>query len=157
VWPTGQRARVKGLHVAEQSLAVASADRAVVVSLDSEIDISRGDMLSSPVQPPRVVKTLTADICWLSEQPLQARVKYLIKHTTRTVNAFFEELSYRVDVNTLDHQATPEAAVMNDILRVKLKLQQPLLVDAYVDNRTTGSFIVIDPASLHTVAAGVII
>ncbi|WP_445367048.1 sulfate adenylyltransferase subunit 1 [Methylomonas sp. BW4-1] len=157
VWPSGQRARVTRLNVAEQALAVASADRAVVVSLDSEIDISRGDMLSSPVQPPQVVKTLTADICWLSEQPLQARGKYLIKHTTRTVNAFFEELSYRVDINTLDHQATPETAVMNDILRVKLKLQQPLLVDAYVDNRTTGSFIVIDPLSLHTVAAGVII
>ncbi|MGZ0076907.1 sulfate adenylyltransferase subunit 1 [Methylomonas sp. YC3] len=157
VWPSGQRARVTRLNVAEQALAVASADRAVVVSLDSEIDISRGDMLSSPVQRPQVVKTLTADICWLSEQPLQARGKYLIKHTTRTVNAFFEELSYRVDVNTLQHQATPETAVMNDILRVKLKLQQPLLVDAYVDNRTTGSFIVIDPLSLHTVAAGVII
>ncbi|MBD9362189.1 sulfate adenylyltransferase subunit 1 [Methylomonas fluvii] len=157
VWPSGQRARVTRLNVAEQALAVASADRAVVVSLDSEIDISRGDMLSSPVQPPQVVKTLTADICWLSEQPLQARSNYLIKHTTRTVNVFFEELSYRVDVNTLEHQATPETAVMNDILRVKLKLQQPLLVDAYVDNRTTGSFIVIDPLSLHTVAAGVII
>ncbi|MDT4288925.1 GTP-binding protein [Methylomonas sp. MO1] len=157
VWPTGQRARVKGLTVAEQSLAMASADHAVVVALESEIDISRGDMLSNAIQPPRVVKTLTADMCWLSEQPMQARGKYLVKHTTRTVNAFFEELSYRVDVNTLDHQATPETAVMNDILRVKLKLQQPLLVDAYVDNRTTGSFIVIDPASLHTVAAGVII
>ncbi|OAI01583.1 sulfate adenylyltransferase subunit 1 [Methylomonas methanica] len=157
IWPSGQRARVSRLNVAERSLPAASADRAVVVSLDREIDISRGDMLSDPIQPPRVVKTLNADICWLSEQPLQARGKYLVKHTTRTVNALFEELSYRVDVNTLAHQAAPETAIMNDILRVKLKLQQPLLVDAYVDNRTTGSFIVIDPLSLHTVAAGVII
>lgn len=157
IWPSGQRARISRLNVAERLLTAASADRAVVVSLDREIDISRGDMLSDPIQPPRVVKSLTADICWLSEQPLQARGKYLVKHTTRTVNALFEELSYRVDVNTLAHQAAPETAVMNDILRVKLKLQQPLLVDAYVDNRTTGSFIVIDPLSLHTVAAGVII
>ena len=157
VWPTGQRARVTRLNVAEHLLTVASADRAVVVSLDTDIDISRGDMLSDPIQPPRLVKTLTADICWLSEQPLQTMGKYLIKHTTRTVNALFEELSYRVDVNTFAHQTAPETAIMNDILRVKLKLQQPLLVDAYVDNRTTGSFIVIDPVSLHTVAAGVII
>lgn len=157
VWPSGQRARVTQLNIADRSLTAASADRAVVVSLDSEIDISRGDMLSDPIQPPQVVKTLTADICWLSEQPLQARGKYLLKHTTRTVNAVFETLSYRVDVNSLAHQPAPETAVMNDILRVTLKLQQPLLVDAYVENRTTGSFIVIDPVSLHTVAAGVII
>lgn len=155
--PSGQRARITRLNIAERELHKVGADCSVVVSLDREIDISRGDMLCDPRQPACAVKAITADICWLSEQPLQAHVKYLLKHTTRTVNALFEDLSYRVDVNTLAQQPAPEKVTMNDILRVKLKLQQPLLIDAYSENRTTGSFIVIDPASLHTVAAGVIV
>ena len=157
VLPSGLRARITRLNIAERELQKVGADRSVVVSLNREIDISRGDMLCDPTQPARAVKALTADICWLSEQPLQANGKYLIKHTTRSVNALFEELSYRIDVNTLAQQAAAETASMNDILRVKLKLQQALLVDAYSENRTTGSFIVIDPVSLHTVAAGVIV
>lgn len=155
--PSGHRARVTRINLADRVLDTACADQSVVVSLDRDIDISRGDMLCDPRQPPRVVKALTAEICWLSEQPLQAHGKYLIKHTTRTVNAFFDELSYRIDVNSLAHQNTPDTVRMNDILRVRLKLQQPLLIDAYADNRTTGSFIVIEPVSLSTVAAGVIV
>lgn len=157
VMPGGQRARVARLSVAERDLAEAGADRSVVVALDSEIDISRGDMLCDPQQLPQVAKTLSADICWLSEQPLDLRRKYLVKHTTRSVNAVFAELNYRVDVNTLAHQPQPDSAQMNDIVRATLKLHQPLCADAYSDNRTTGSFIVIDPVSLHTVAAGVIV
>lgn len=157
VMPGGQRARVARLSVAERDLSEAGADRSVVVALDSEIDISRGDMLCDPQQLPQVAKTLSADICWLSEQPLDLRRKYLVKHTTRSVNAVFAELNYRVDVNTLAHQPQPDSAQMNDIVRATLKLHQPLCADAYSDNRTTGSFIVIDPVSLHTVAAGVIV
>ena len=157
VLPSGLRARISRLNIAERALPMARADQSVVISLDKEIDISRGDMLTDPLHPPCVAKQITAEICWLSEQPLQRRSKYLIKHTTRSVNALFDELSYRVDVNTLAQHLSPESAAMNDILRVKLKLQQPLLVDAYIDNRTTGSFIIIDPVSLQTVAAGVII
>jgi sulfate adenylyltransferase subunit 1 (EFTu-like GTPase family) len=157
VLPSGIKARVSRLNIADRALPMARADQSVVVSLDRDIDISRGDMLADPMNPPSVVKTITAEICWLTEQPLQTRSKYLIKHTTRNINALFDELSYRIDVNTLAQQLLPETAAMNDILRVKMKLQQPLLVDAYADNRTTGSFIVIDPVSLQTVAAGVII
>jgi len=157
VLPSGQQARVTGISIGERALQQANEDQAIVVALDRDIDVSRGDMLVAPAQPAQVVRTLTADICWLSEQPMQARGKYLIKHTTRTVNALFDELLYRVDVNTLAQQAAPETAAMNDILRVRLKLQQPLLIDAYTDNRTTGSFIVIDPVTLNTVAAGVIV
>jgi len=157
VMPGGQRARIARLSVAERDLAEAGADRSVVVALDSEIDISRGDMLCDPQRLPQAVKTLTADICWLSEQPLDLRRMYLVKHTTRSVNAVFAELSYRVDVNTLVHQPQPDSAQMNDIVRATLKLHQPICADPYSDNRTTGSFIVIDPVSLHTVAAGVIV
>jgi sulfate adenylyltransferase large subunit len=157
VMPGGQRARIARLSVAERDLAEAGADRSVVVALDSEIDISRGDMLCDPQRLPQAVKTLTADICWLSEQPLDLRRKYLVKHTTRSVNAVFAELSYRVDVNTLAHQPQPDSVQMNDIVRATLKLHQAICADPYSDNRTTGSFIVIDPVSLHTVAAGVIV
>jgi len=157
VMPSAQRARVAGIKIGEQSLAQAAMDRSVVVSLDRELDVSRGDMLVDPREPPRVSKELVADLCWLSEQPLQPRGKYLIKHTTRTVQALFAELDYLIDVNTLARHKGPETAHMNDIVRVRLKLQQPLLTDAYADNRVTGSFIVIEPVSLNTVAAGVIV
>ena len=143
VMPSAQRARVAGIKIGEQSLAQAAMDRSVVVSLDRELDVSRGDMLVDPREPPRVSKELVADLCWLSEQPLQPRGKYLIKHTTRTVQALFAELDYLIDVNTLARHKGPETAHMNDIVRVRLKLQQPLLTDAYADNRVTGSFIVI--------------
>ncbi len=157
VMPTGQRARITGLSVADRAMQEVTADRSVVVSLDRDIDISRGDMLCDAFRPPRAAKTLVADICWLAEQTLEIQRKYLVKHTTRTVNALFDELIYRIDINTLVPEAIPDKIAMNDIIRVKLKLQQPLFIDTYTSNRTTGSFIIIDTVTLNTVAAGVIV
>jgi sulfate adenylyltransferase subunit 1 len=94
-------------------------------------------------------------LCWLSEQSLEPRRKYLIKHTTRTVKAMVSGINYRVDVNTLDHEAT-NTLKMNDIGFVALKMQQPLVCDLYQQNHATGSFIVIDEVSNNTVAAGMI-
>jgi sulfate adenylyltransferase subunit 1 len=98
-----------------------------------------------------------ADICWLSEQPLDLRRKYAIKHTTKTAKAFISQIQYRVDVNTLQHINGISQLQMNDIARVGIKVQQPLVIDSYARNRATGSFIVIDDASHSTVAAGMIV
>lgn len=155
--PSGLAAKIKSVRLANQSLALATPDLSVVVELDKEIDISRGDMLVAKNDLPETVREIHADICWLSEEPLNTRRKYLIKHTTRTVRCLFSDLQYRVDVNTLQKNLKPSDIVMNDIVRVELKLQQPLFVDRYAQNRVTGSFIIIDEATHATVAAGVIV
>jgi sulfate adenylyltransferase subunit 1 len=113
-------------------------------------------MLVDPEQPAESRRELTAELCWLAEEPLQPGRKYLIKHTTRTVTGLFPALEYRTNVNTLEHEPGPATAHMNDIVRVRLRLQQPLFVDPYARNRTTGSFIVIDPATRATLAAGIV-
>ncbi|WP_404355695.1 sulfate adenylyltransferase subunit 1 [Methylotuvimicrobium sp. KM1] len=155
--PSGLAAKIKSVKLANQSLPHAAPDLSVVVELDREIDISRGDMLVAKNDLPETVREIHADICWLSEEPLNTRRKYLIKHTTRTVRCLFSDLQYRVDVNTLQKHLKPSDIVMNDIVRVELKLQQPLFVDHYAENRVTGSFIIIDEATHATIAAGVIV
>jgi len=127
-----------------------------VLGLEDSVDISRGDMLVDPENPAVTRREITADLCWLAEEPLQPERKYLIKHTTRTVNGVFSCLEYRTNVNTLEHEPDPTTAEMNDILRVRLRLQQPIFIDPYGQNRTTGSFIVIDPITRATLAAGII-
>jgi sulfate adenylyltransferase subunit 1 len=111
--------------------------------------------VSTSAHPPRVEKEFDATLCWLSEAPLDKSRKYLVKHTTRTAKCLFSRLDYRVDVNTLDRHAA-EKLNMNEIARVGLKVQQPLVFDSYEIDRATGSFIVIDEATNNTVAAGMI-
>ncbi len=94
-------------------------------------------------------------LCWLSEAPLETSRKYLVKHTTRTAKCLFSGIDHRVDVNTLAHYPA-DVLKMNDIARVSLKVQQPLVFDSYAIDRATGSFIVIDEATNNTVAAGMI-
>jgi len=156
VLPSGRLSRVSSIRLAGQALTRATADQALVIGLEDDIDLSRGDMLVDPGQPPETVRELTAELCWLAEEPLQLGRKYLIKHTTRSVSCLFPAMEYRTNVNTLEHEPGHETAHMNDIVRVRLRLQQPLFVDPYARNRTTGSFIVIDPASRATLAAGIV-
>ena len=105
---------------------------------------------------PRVEKDFEATLCWLSETPLDPGRKYLIKHTTRMVRSLVARLDYRVDVNTLEQHAADRLA-MNDIGRVAIRVQQPLVFDSYAADRATGSFIVIDEANNNTVGAGMIV
>jgi sulfate adenylyltransferase subunit 1 len=154
--PSGAISRVSSIRLAGQTLEMARAEQSVVIGLEDAIDISRGDMLVDPEQPTEALREFKADVCWLAEEPLQTGRKYLIKHTTRSINGVFVDLEYRTNINTLAHEASPATAHMNDILRVSLRLQHPLFVDAYARNRTTGSFIVIDPISRATLAAGIV-
>ncbi|HZW24744.1 MAG TPA: sulfate adenylyltransferase subunit CysN [Gallionella sp.] len=156
VLPSGLTSRVKEIVTYDGKLQTAFAPQSVTLTLEDEIDISRGDMLvKSSANPPKVEKEFEAMLCWLSESPLDKNRKYLVKHTTRTAKCLFSRIFYRVDVNTLEPHEV-EKLNMNDIARVALKIQQPLVFDSYEIDRATGSFIVIDEATNNTVAAGMI-
>ena len=105
---------------------------------------------------PQVSKQIDAMLCWLSETPLDARRKYLVRHTTRESKAMLAGIDFRTDINRMEQQAAEQLA-MNDIASVRLKLAQPIFADPYADNRATGAFIVIDESSNNTVGAGMIL
>ena len=157
VLPSGQSSRIKQILTLEGELTRAFAPQSVTLLLEDDIDISRGDMIVRSGDSVSMANQFDADICWLSEQPLDLRRKYAIKHTTKTAKALISQIQYRVDVNTLRHINGISQLQMNDIARVGVKVQQPLVIDSYARNRATGSFIVIDEASHSTVAAGMIV
>lgn len=123
--------------------------------LEDEIDISRGDLIVKSAEAREPVKQIEATVCWLSETPLSPARTYLVRHTTREVKAKLAKIDYRLDVNTLEQEATTGLA-MNDIARVTLKLAQPIIADRYTENRATGAFIIIDESTNNTVGAGMI-
>jgi sulfate adenylyltransferase subunit 1 len=155
ILPSGRTTKVKEIVTYDGNLQRACAPQSVTLTLTDEIDISRGDMFVKSAAMPQVSKEFEAMLCWLSESPLDLNRKYIIKHTTRVVKCLFARLEYRVDVNTLEHHSSATLN-MNDIARVAMKVQQPLVFDRYNKNRSTGSFIVIDEATNNTVAAGMI-
>jgi len=156
VLPGGRTSRVKEIVTYDGNLQHAYAPQSIAITLEDEIDISRGDMFVKADTLPIVAKKFEAMLCWLSESPLGMNRKYIIKHTTRMVKCVFTNLDYRVDVNTLaQHETT--ALNMNDIAHVAIKVQSPLVFDQYQRNRASGSFIVIDEATNNTVAAGMIV
>ena len=155
VQPGGQTATVKEILTLDGSLAQASAGQSVTILLDEYLDISRGDMLSSIEKPATLLKTVSAEVCWLSEEPLDLRRKYWLKHTTKQVPARVTSIDSLLDINTQERHAGNELK-LNGIARITLNVQQPLAADAYDDERATGSFILIDEVSHQTVAAGMI-
>ena len=155
VQPGGQTATVKEILTLDDSLAQASAGQSVTILLEEYLDISRGDMLSSIEKPATLLKTVSADVCWLSEEPLDLRRKYWLKHTTKQVPARVTSIDSLLDINTQERHAGNELK-LNGIARITLNVQQPLAADAYDDERATGSFILIDEVSHQTVAAGMI-
>jgi sulfate adenylyltransferase subunit 1 len=155
VQPGGQTATVKEILTLDGSLVKASAGQSVTILLEEYLDISRGDMLSSIDKPASLLKTVNADVCWLSEEPLDLRRKYWLKHTTRQVAARITSIDSLLDINTQERHSGSELK-LNGIARITLNVQQPLAADAYDDERATGSFILIDEVSHQTVAAGMI-
>jgi sulfate adenylyltransferase large subunit len=156
VLPGGATAKIAGILTADGEIDEGIADAAVTLLLDSDIDISRGDLISTAAALPQLHKEFDAEVCWFDSQPLDSSRPYLIKHGGATVRAKFSVLRHRVDVDTLILEKNPASLMMNDIAGVRLRAQQPLAFDAYHDNRVTGAFIVIDDTSNRTVAAGTI-
>jgi bifunctional enzyme CysN/CysC/sulfate adenylyltransferase subunit 1 len=153
--PSGQKSRVDSIVTFDGPLAEASAPMSVTVTLEHEIDLSRGDMLVSPADPPHVSQRFLATVVWMHPQPLETGRSYLIKHCARQVRGKAVTIRHRVNTDTLQPEAA-ERLQMNDIATIELETNSPLFFDAYQLNRTTGSFIVIDPLTNATLAAGMI-
>jgi bifunctional enzyme CysN/CysC len=153
VLPSRRETTVKAIDTWAGEVAVAHAPMSVTVRLSDEVDVSRGDMLVPVDAEPRVLQRAVADLVWMSEQALDPRRSYLVKHATRVVPARVERVLGRTDLDTLEVEPADTMA-LNDIGRVVLSCGRPLFVDAYASNRVTGAFIMIDALSNDTVAAG---
>jgi len=156
VLPGGQRTQIVAIDTFDGPVDVAFPSMSVTVRVADALDVSRGDMIVEADDPPVAARELDAMVCWMGEAPLRPGTRLVIKHTTRTTQARIDELDYRVEVNTLEHEPADQL-VLNEIGRVRLRTGTPLIVDEYACNRTTGSFILIDEASNDTVAAGMIV
>ena len=128
----------------------------VTVRLSDDIDVSRGDMLVDPEMLPGCGKELHAKICWLHPRPLQRGKKYLLKHTTQTVQAAVTTIEHRINITNLSPESGAEELAMNDIGEVRLATSAPVVFDGYAANRLTGSFILIEPGTNSTVGAGML-
>ena len=135
----------------------AFAPMSVNITLDDEIDISRGDMIVRENNVPEVSQDLEVLVTWMSQNPLQPRTKVVVKHTTRECIAMINEINYKVDINTLHRIENINFVEMNDIARVSLRTSKPLFYDTYKKNRQTGSLIIIDEQTNETIGAAMII
>ena len=158
VLPVGKATTITAIEGPNGPVAEAFPPMAVSISLADDIDISRGDMLARTNNQPRVVQDFDATVCWMADgNALEPGREYLIKHTTRTTRAKITGLDYRLDVNTLHRDKTATALKLNELGRIALRTQVPLLLDGYTRNASTGSFILIDPDTNGTVAAGMVL
>ena len=154
--PSMQRSRVKTLTTYQKDLPEAAQGDAVTLTLEDEIDISRGDMIVRRHNIPQMDNEFEAVLCWMDERhTLSNSTRYVLQHTTRTTQAMVEEVAYQLDVNTL-HRTPAKTLELNEIGRVKITSSSPLFFDPYDRNRWTGGFILIDPNDFRTVAAGMI-
>jgi sulfate adenylyltransferase large subunit len=155
VLPSGRSAQVARIVTYDGDLADARAPLSVTLVLDRELDISRGDLIAASSAPATVAKTVKAALVWMDQRELNKNRRYLIKHASQTVPAFITNVEHRTDIATLKHEAA-ETLEMNGIGVVTLDLLRPIALDLYGENRGTGAFIVIDPETNATAAAGMI-
>jgi bifunctional enzyme CysN/CysC len=157
VLPAGKVSHITAIDGPEGPVSEAFPPMAVSISLADDIDISRGDLLARPQNQPEVTTEFDAMVCWMADEAaLEPGRDYVIKHTTRTTRARVIALDYRLDVNTLHRDKSATALKLNELGRVSLRTQVPLLLDEYSRNAATGSFILIDPETNVTVAAGMV-
>ena len=157
VLPSGKSSRITVIDGPTGPVDEAFPPMAVSISLADDIDISRGDMLARPQNQPTATSEFDATVCWMADEAsLEPGRDYVIKHTTRTTRARVTALDYRLDVNTLHRDKSATALKLNELGRITLRTQVPLLLDEYVRNSSTGSFILIDPDTNVTVAAGMV-
>jgi bifunctional enzyme CysN/CysC len=156
VLPSGFSTTIEAIDSLEGPLDEAYSPMSVVIRLQDNLDISRGDMICRPNNMPTVTQDIDAMVCWMASAPLRTGMKLVIKHTTRTARVLVKEIPYRLDVNSLHRDETTGELGLNDIGRVRLRATVPLFVDDYRNNRATGGFILIDEATNVTVGAGMI-
>ena len=155
--PSGFTSKIKSINTIDGSLDEAFPPMSVTITLEDNIDISRGDMLVKPLNQPVNSQDVELMICWLNDKKLVPNGKYVIRHTTKEARCIIKDVRYKVDINTL-HKIEDEKSIgLNDIGRVLIRTTAPLFYDSYKKNRATGSVIIIDEFTNETVAAGMII
>ncbi len=157
VMPSGFSSRIKGIHSIDGELEEAFYPLSVSLTLEKELDISRGDLISKPNNKPQIGQDIDLMLCWFSEKTkLQLKGKYILRHTTKEVKALVKEIRYKININTLHKKEDDFDIGINDIGRVILRTSSPLLYDSYRRNRIMGSVVLIDEFTNETVAAGMI-
>ena len=156
VLPAGISARIAAIRVADRELENAGAGDSVTLLLDRDVDVSRGDTIVSEGSGALVTRGISADLCWLDDQPFAPQRKYLLRQTTRTVPARLAMIESQVDIQTLENVPGGSILRMNDIARARLVLGQPIVCDLFDDHAVTGAFVLIDSATNQTAAAGMI-
>ncbi|WP_430822230.1 sulfate adenylyltransferase subunit 1 [Carboxylicivirga caseinilyticus] len=159
VMPSGFTSKVKTIDMMDESLEVGFAPQSVSITLEDDIDISRGDMLikSNNGSKPTASQDVDVMICWFNERKLVPRGKYVVRHTSADARAMVTDIQYKMNINTLEKNEEDKDVSMNDIARIKLRTTKPLYFDSYSRNRITGSLILVDEGTNETVAAGMII
>ncbi|MBN1251681.1 MAG: sulfate adenylyltransferase subunit CysN [Bacteroidales bacterium] len=157
VLPSGLSSKIKSIDLFKETLKTAAKPQSVTITLEDEIDISRGDMIVKPNSFPKSSQEIELMVCWFNEKPLMHKGKYSLKHTSKDVRCMITEINYKVNVDTLESDYEDKNIEMNDIAKISIKTTAPLFFDSYRKNRNTGSLILIDEATNETVAAGMII
>jgi sulfate adenylyltransferase subunit 1 len=155
--PSGFTTKIKSIETIDGQLEEAYAPMSVTITLEDDIDISRGDMIVKPTNQPKAGQDVEMMICWLNEKKLQANGKYTIRHTTKEARCIVKDIRYKVNINTLHRIEDDKSIGLNDIGRIVIRTTQPLFFDSYQKNRSTGSVILIDEFTNETVGAGMII
>jgi len=156
IMPSGFTSKVKSINLYDKELDEAYAPMSVSITLEDDIDISRGDMIVRSNNKPEASQDIEVMLCWLNNNAAKPRAKYTIKHTSNDQKAIIREVLYKYDINTLERNFEDVELSMNDIAKVKIRTTRPLMIDSYRENRTTGSIILVDDATNETVAAGMI-
>lgn len=157
VLPSGFTSRVRSIQLGTEQVAEAFAPMSVTMTLEDEIDISRGDIISKPNNQPLAEQDIDVMLCWMNQRTVNLNSKFYLRHTTREVRGVLKEIQYKLDISTLHRVEDAQQLVMNDIARVKIRTAQPLFFDSYRKNRITGSVILVDEGTNETVAAGMIV
>lgn len=154
--PSEIKSTIKDIYLGEKKLEKAFPPLSVTMTLTDDIDLSRGDMLVRENNQPEKTNVLDARICWLGDKPLNTSSRFLLRHLTHEVQAKITDVLYRIDINTLHRDEKNKTVGVNDIARISIKTASPVLIDSYRKNRITGAFILVDPSTHATVAAGVV-
>ena len=157
VLPSGFHSKIKAIYNFDEQLEEAFVPMSVTMTLEDDLDISRGDMLVRANNQPQATQDIDLMICWLGENPLSEKGKYIVKHTSKEVRGIIKKVLYKVDINTLHRNENDKIISSNDIARISIRVTQPLFIDKYRKNRVTGSLIIIDENTHNTIGAGMII
>ncbi len=157
VLPSGFSSHIKSIDFYKDTLDIAYAPQSVTITLEDDIDISRGDMIVRENNRPEISQDIDIMICWLNDKPMRPGGKYALMHTSNEVRCMIKDVKYKIDINTLDRDNEDKSIGMNDIGRISIRTTKPLYFDSYRQNRVTGSLILIDEATNETVCAGMIV